>query len=136
MVACRVLRPASYRRVWSFGRIHFSRVLPEPQCDGAKRLHTFVLWFILMGLEELWYLCMSNKYIHSDSKPCHPDWICGKLEDTSSLECRKCSILMKGPATEAYFKIKDKLKDKERSLVPNGECPWTSKERPNCPFYE
>ena len=39
----RFLRLASYRRVWSLSRDHFSQVVPEPQNCGAKRLHTFVV---------------------------------------------------------------------------------------------
>lgn len=36
IVACRVLRPASYRRVWSIGRILSVTGLPEPQCCGCE----------------------------------------------------------------------------------------------------
>ena len=61
IVARRVQRPASYRRVWSIGRIHFSKVLPEPQNCGAKRLHTF---FVLpLGSHGVLFRVLRSKVI-------------------------------------------------------------------------
>lgn len=82
---------------------------------------------------------MGNKYLgtrHKGPEYNHQDWICLNLNNNHSLECRGCVILSKGPETQEYFTIREAMMKNGRNLVPNGECPWVSTDRPKCPFYK
>ena len=63
IVASRILRPASYRRVWSIGRIHFSKVHPEPQCDACETALHFCIYTVPRSPERY------RDYMEAYTKP-------------------------------------------------------------------